>query len=184
MVEKQEIRQVMMQKRAELTSDENLDLAQTLKAYINETPHIFKDKTIALFSPIRNEINVTQLYEDLEPLASAVALPCITPLQEMVFNLWDGLHYIPDAMKIPTGKGEEVIPDVIFVPFLAFNRQGHRLGYGRGFYDKTLALLPSVRSIGVGFSWQENQDFPFEHHDIPLNEIWTEKERIYASKNK
>ena len=170
----------MAQKRGGITTQQKQQAAQALAEYAQRTPEIFRENVVALFSPIKDEIDITPVYQALLPVASVLSLPCVTPQKTMVFKAWDGLHQTPDAMNIPTGTGDEVTPDVVLVPFLAFNRAGHRLGYGAGFYDKTLALLPAVRTIGLGFSWQEFTDLPVEPHDVPLNEIWTEKERIYA----
>ncbi len=69
-------------------------------------------------------------------------------------------------------------PDILFVPLLAFDRLGHRLGYGGGYYDRTLAALPGRTAIGFGFSALEVDSVPIGPHDHPLNAIVTEKEII------
>lgn len=179
---KTHLRQQMAQKRGEVSPAEKHAAGQGLAKYVLGDPASFQDKIIALFSPINDEIDVQPLYAALKPLASNLALPCVREDKSMVFRAWDGTHQGRDAMGIVTGTGEDITPDIVFVPFLVFNRDGHRLGYGAGYYDKALALLPGVRTIGLGFSWQEAPDIPVEPHDVPLNEIWTEKERIYAPK--
>jgi 5-formyltetrahydrofolate cyclo-ligase len=73
------------------------------------------------------------------------------------------------------------IPDVLFVPLLAFDRRGHRLGYGGGYYDRTLAALPGRTALGFGFSALEVDSVPTGPHDHPLNAIVTEKEIIRIS---
>lgn len=70
------------------------------------------------------------------------------------------------------------VPDLILVPMLAFDRRGYRLGYGGGYYDRTLASLPDARAIGYACSVQEVNDIPVGPFDVPLPVIVTEKENI------
>jgi 5-formyltetrahydrofolate cyclo-ligase len=66
----------------------------------------------------------------------------------------------------------------VTVPGLAFNRQGDRLGYGGGYYDKLLAIMPKAIRVGVAFSTQMSSDIPLEHHDLRMDMLITEKETI------
>ena len=72
-----------------------------------------------------------------------------------------------------------VQPDLILVPLLAFDRRGHRLGFGAGFYDRTLAALraarPEVVAIGLAFACQEVEALPVEPHDQPLDGVASER---------
>jgi 5-formyltetrahydrofolate cyclo-ligase len=65
-------------------------------------------------------------------------------------------------------------PDLLLVPLLAFDGRGHRLGYGGGFYDRTLALL-GVPAIGIAYAGQEVSSLPAEPHDRRLTAILTEQ---------
>jgi len=81
----------------------------------------------------------------------------------------------------PKSNAREVIPDVLIIPMLGFNRLGNRLGYGTGFYDRTLDSLrrfKPIKAIGLAYSLQEIPDLPIEAHDSKLNAIITEKEII------
>ncbi|GAN71501.1 hypothetical protein ASY01nite_15110 [Acetobacter syzygii] len=80
-----------------------------------------------------------------------------------------GTHY-PD--------GPVMEPDLVLVPLLGFDRAGHRLGYGGGYYDRTLAALPHATSIGYAPSTQEVGHLPCGPYDQPLSCIVTEKEVI------
>ena len=170
----------MAQKRLCTPDAEKARAAAAFAKTAANAAKVFAGKVVALYSPLRGELDTTPLRAALEKLDSILALPAVLSDDEMVFKTWDGKHQEPDFKNILTGTGERITPDVVFVPLLAFDRAGHRLGYGAGYYDKTLALLPSVRTIGLAFSWQETAKLPSEPHDIPLTEIWTEKERIYA----
>jgi 5-formyltetrahydrofolate cyclo-ligase len=70
--------------------------------------------------------------------------------------------------------GEELRPDVVLVPLLAFDRAGRRLGYGGGYYDRTLAALPAAKAIGIGYSGQEMAEVPAGPQDMRLPLIATE----------
>ena len=71
--------------------------------------------------------------------------------------------------------GPVVRPTLLLVPLLAFDRRGHRLGYGAGYYDRTLAGLPDARTIGCAFAAQEVDAVPAGPADIPLQQIATER---------
>jgi 5-formyltetrahydrofolate cyclo-ligase len=68
-----------------------------------------------------------------------------------------------------------MVPSFVLVPLLAFDRQGRRLGYGAGYYDRTLAALPGVPALGCAFAAQELDSVPVGPQDIPLAAIATER---------
>jgi 5-formyltetrahydrofolate cyclo-ligase len=81
----------------------------------------------------------------------------------------------------PKADQPRALPNVVLVPLLGFDRQGHRLGYGMGYYDQALTELRqagAVLAIGLAFSAQEVAAIPIEAHDQPLDWIVTEKEAI------
>jgi 5-formyltetrahydrofolate cyclo-ligase len=96
----------------------------------------------------------------------------------LVFHHWKpGSIMQPGAYGIaePPPDWPVARPQILFVPLLAFDSTGHRLGYGGGFYDRTLAELgKGVRTIGIAYAGQEVKDLPRESHDHPLHMIATE----------
>jgi 5-formyltetrahydrofolate cyclo-ligase len=132
---------------------------------------------LAGFLPIRSEI-------DPRPAMAAHAGPVCVPVmlgpgRPLMFRAWT-----PDAPLVPGGFGTMVpaagaflVPRVLIVPLLAFDRAGYRLGYGGGFYDRTLAALRArgpVTAIGFAFAAQEVPAVPHEPTDAPLDLIVTE----------
>jgi 5-formyltetrahydrofolate cyclo-ligase len=99
----------------------------------------------------------------------------------LVFRAWaPGEPAVPGIWEIsvPLETAPEVLPDVLLVPMLAFDRQGYRLGYGGGFYDRTLEKLRSLKkvtAIGVAYAAQEMSEVPHGEFDQPLDWIMTEK---------
>ena len=154
------------------------DVASTLLTTFL-APHY--GKVIAGYMPIKSEINPLPAMKTLSkqgPVAVPIVEAKATPLR---FDLWT-----PDTEMIPGAFGasvpkhsEPIVPDVLIVPLVAFNRAGHRLGYGGGFYDRTLAKLRAERdvfAVGFAYSGQEMADFPISRYDVPLDAIVTENE--------
>jgi len=100
--------------------------------------------------------------------------------QPLAFHRWNpGDELIKGAYGIPEPSPEWpfVFPRILLVPLLAFDSCGHRLGYGGGFYDRTIALLRArgpLRAIGVAYAGQEVPELPSEEHDVPLDTVITQ----------
>ncbi len=137
------------------------------------------------FWPIKDEISTLPLLESLARRGLITALPVMRGRDEpLTFRAWKrGEPLVEAKMKImePPPEAAEVLPDLLFVPLAAFDRQGGRLGYGAGYYDRSLAKLRALKkviAIGVAFEVQELQDLPQEPHDEPLDYVLTERKLI------
>ena len=136
---------------------------------------------LSAFFPFRSEIDTRPLMVRLAGDGWTTCLPIIKGAGEpLIFRKWlPGEPLERGAMDIerPADSAPEVEPDVLIVPLLAFDRQGYRLGYGGGFYDRTLASLrakKNIIAIGVGYAAQEAGSVPHAAHDQPLDYIMTE----------
>jgi 5-formyltetrahydrofolate cyclo-ligase len=100
----------------------------------------------------------------------------------LTFNTYNPSYdFSYDALGLECAGGPVAMPRIVCIPCLAFNREGHRLGYGGGYYDRTIEDLKKkerVITIGVAYSSQEVKDLPLEEHDQQLDFIVTEKEVI------
>jgi 5-formyltetrahydrofolate cyclo-ligase len=137
------------------------------------------------FWPIKNEPSTLLLLEALSKKGIVSALPVIGGRdQPLSFRAWRaGEKLVEAGMKImePSAEAPEVLPDLLFVPLAAFDKKGGRLGYGAGFYDRTLAKLRALKpvtAIGVAFEVQELLDLPQEPHDEPLDFVLTERRLV------
>ena len=141
-----------------------------------------KTTIVAGYWPIGTELDVRHTLSHLDLIGFGCALPVVVAKGEpLTFRTWtpqtpmerSGLGILAPAATVP-----EVDPDVLLVPLLAFDRAGYRLGYGAGFYDRTLERLrrsKHVTAIGIGFAGQEVDSVPRDQYDQPLDWLVTEQ---------
>ena len=141
---------------------------------------------IAGYAAMRNEMDVFLAMQLLEKRGHRLCLPDVQDDADagLVFRAWqfgDALEKGKFGTDVPAA-GESVTPDVVLVPLVAFDGYGHRLGYGAGYYDRTLQNLRAANKnllvIGTGFSMQKTENIPAETHDETLDKIITEKEVV------
>ncbi len=142
---------------------------------------------VSAYWPISSEIDprplMIHLHEDGHPIALPVTPPRGDPL---VFRAWrpnDPLEAAGFGTRVPLASRPELTPRVLIVPLLAFDRAGYRLGYGGGYFDRTLARLREsgrVLAVGVAYAAQEVAQVPRDDGDQPLDWIVTEAESIRA----
>ncbi len=141
--------------------------------------------TIAGFWPMATEIDIRPLMQALEAAGHALALPVTpkrgNPLRFRAWRFGAPLAAGPFGTRQPPAEAAEVVPDALLVPLLAFDRAGRRLGYGAGYYDRTLATLPNAARIGVAFAAQEMAEVPAGPEDVPLPTIATDRGLVRAS---
>lgn len=146
---------------------------------------------VAGFWPMREEIDVLPLLVAVVEQGGRAALPAVVgrdrPLE---FRLWHpgmALETGPFGTRHPPASAGVMQPDVVLVPLVAFDRAGGRLGYGGGFYDRTLARLREERPVlaaGVAYAGQAVPQVPEEAHDEPLDWIATETGIIVVNRRK
>jgi 5-formyltetrahydrofolate cyclo-ligase len=136
---------------------------------------------ISGYSPIRSEIDPMPLLRALAAQGARLALPAVMARgKSLAFRAWspdDRLMLGPLGIPEPSPAAAEVIPDIMLVPLAAFDRAGHRIGYGAGHYDFTLAHLrktKAIAAIGVAFAAQEIALVPALQHDVALDYVLTE----------
>jgi 5-formyltetrahydrofolate cyclo-ligase len=136
---------------------------------------------VAGYSPIRSEIDPAPLMRMLAARGAQLALPVIVardrPLLFRAWSVHDELRRGPFGILEPLAEAGEILPDIVVMPLAAFDRAGHRIGYGAGHYDRTLAWLrqsKAVTAIGVAFAVQEIEAVPALPHDVALDYVLTE----------
>jgi len=138
---------------------------------------------ISGFWPMGDEIDIVPLLSQLHVSGHPIGLPVVVgKAQPLIFRSWHpGLALVAGGFKteVPPPSSPELAPEILIVPLLAFDAEGYRLGYGGGFYDRTLEKLRNAGrrplAVGVAFSAQHVARVPRDHYDQPLDWIVTEK---------
>lgn len=138
-------------------------------------------KVISGFWPIRSEADIRPLMAHLRSRGARLCLPVVLDRETILFReLVAGAPVVKTGFGT-TGPGPEAAvldPDILLVPLSAFDRTGHRIGYGAGHYDRAIERLKAKgrkpKLIGIAFDCQEVASVPAEPHDVPLDGILTE----------
>ncbi len=176
---KAELRDVALRRRAQLRSD---GFAARLAAHAGALK-IAPGAIVAGYHAHRDEADPALLLRALAAAGAHIAFPRVT-VKDAALEF----HCVPDGEVLhpgaygihePLAHWPRVIPDVLLVPLLAYDDHGYRLGYGGGYYDRTLAdlsgaALPQARAIGIAYAGQRMDFLPHDAHDYPLHAILTE----------
>lgn len=169
---KQALRREMLTRRAACDPS----LGQALGGHVLTSHIIPPNAVIGGFLSLPGEIDSLPLLRALHARGHVLALPETPPKgQALIFRSWT-----PD-MALTTGRygtrypqTPVITPDFLLIPLLGFDDQGNRLGYGGGYYDRTLALLPTAFRMGCAYEAQHCAEIPTEATDQPLDAIATE----------
>jgi 5-formyltetrahydrofolate cyclo-ligase len=182
--EKSELRVAALARRDTLPADARSKAAEAIAA----RPFPVSSATGAMasgFMPIKSEINPLPLMKTLADAGARLALPVVAgrskPLIMRAWNFGEPLGSGVWGIRGPRPEAPEVEPDILLVPLLAFDRTGHRLGYGGGYYDLTIAFLrarKSIVAIGLAYTAQEIAAVPATPRDAALDLVLTEREVI------
>lgn len=155
----------------------SLKIAETGGTFVSVTP----GTVVSAFLPIRSEVDLRPLISTLTERGALICLPAIIDKTTIVFReLVSGAELVDMGFgTVGPGADATVLdPSIMLVPLAAFDRNGMRIGYGGGYYDRAIARLRSKgvkpRLIGIAFDCQEVDSVPFEAHDIALETIITE----------
>jgi 5-formyltetrahydrofolate cyclo-ligase len=173
------LRLQVRKRRASLSAEYRADAARLAALHFFNSITLAPGEVVAGYWPIRDEMDcqpiLVRLMDGGQPLCLPVVMGPDVPLS---MRLWE-----PGAALYPSGFGTlapselapEVLPDIVIVPLLGFDGTGTRLGYGGGYYDRTLASLSRrPRLVGLAYAAQEVEMVPREAHDLPLDAVVTE----------
>lgn len=179
--QKAAIRSERLKLRDAIAPHERIEKSLTMAAQAEDALRFAPGAVISGFFPIRSEPDLRPLMARLRERGARLCLPVIVDKQTIVFR-----ELFVDAPLISTGFGTsgpgpeapEVDPDIMLVPLSAFDRTGHRIGYGAGYYDRAIDRLHKKdmdpQLVGIAFDCQEVASVPAEAHDVGLNAILTE----------
>jgi 5-formyltetrahydrofolate cyclo-ligase len=177
---KNDLRTVALASRDALSSEQRTVAAEAI-ATRGLPFELMRGTIVSAYSPIRSEIDPIPLMRTLAARGARLALPAVMARgKSLAFRAWspnDRLLLGPLGILEPSPAAAEIIPDIMLVPLAAFDRLGHRIGYGAGHYDYTLAHLRKVKpitAIGLAFAAQEIKAVPALQHDVALDYVLTE----------
>ncbi len=185
---KSDLRAAALARRDAISAGQRAAAAQAIA--VHSLPiEMPKGSVVSGYAPIRSEIDPFPLMRGLAQRGMILALPVIVGRdQPLIFREWTidtPLVRGPLGIFQPSADTDEVEPDIAIVPLAAFDRAGHRIGYGAGHYDRTLILLRGqkrIAAIGIAFSVQQIDAVPAEPHDVRLDCVLTEREVIDTSR--
>jgi 5-formyltetrahydrofolate cyclo-ligase len=188
--ERRELRQSLADRRRALAPAERIAAAQGLRRSLEQLPEYFTDARVAGYWATNGELPLNLVIPPLASRGQQFLLPVIGKGQRLRFAPWQAgedvqpnRHGIPEPVD-PPELFEPFQLDLVLVPLLGFDRRGHRLGYGGGYYDRSFAFLnEQVRPtepllVGIAYAFQELAQIEDASWDVPLDFVATERELI------
>ena len=165
--------------RAALPQADRADAALAVMRHFFEGITLRAGDVVAAYWRIRDELDCQPILVKLMDSNQTVVLPVVLgPEQPLDLRVWEqgaSLYESGFGTLAPSELAPKAEPDIVIMPLLGFDGRGTRLGYGGGYYDRTLAAMAKKpRLIGLAFAAQELDRIPRETHDVPLDAIVTE----------
>lgn len=187
---KTKLRQTLLQKRKALSAEQKNGFdAAICRKLLSGAAYRYAD-TLLLYSPLPDEVDITPIAEQAYRQGKTVAFPrCIPGSSDMEFHITGGLHELevgtysimePPA-SAPIWRPREHEHAICLLPGLAFDREGYRIGYGKGYYDRYFKDGRTALLIGVAYSDAILPHLPHGRYDITVDTVITEKQIITAS---
>jgi 5-formyltetrahydrofolate cyclo-ligase len=181
---KAELRRTAMAQREALPATDRVAAAQVI-ASRGMPVEVAAGMVVSGYSPLKSEISPLPLLRRCADAGAALALPVVVgrghPLVMRAWAFGAPLKSGVWGIREPPPQAEEAFPDILIVPLLAFDRSGHRIGYGAGYYDMTITRLRAMKpitAIGIAFAAQEIDKVPTTPRDAALDLVLTEREII------
>jgi len=178
---KSEFRKTAMSRRAAAAGKAPADAAARLAGHLDGQFGTGPGRVISGYLAIGDELDVAPALEALAARGHEIALPVVVAMgAALEFRGWTretALEDGPLGTRHPAAESPVLVPDLLLIPLLAFDGEGYRIGWGGGFYDRTLAALraeKTVTAVGVGLAAQRVDKVPRDHHDARLDWIATE----------
>ena len=181
--EKVHYRKIALSKRRELHANIPYnEYCKSIRSFFHKW--ILREKAVSvigLYYPVNCEMSPLTLIDYLETQGKITCLPIVIGKNSpLIFKSWrPGKEMVVGRYGIPVPNNDQIVsPDLVICPLLAYDSKGMRLGYGGGFYDRTIRQLrrnKQTRYMGLAFSQQKSyHDLPSEAHDVPLDAVLTE----------
>jgi 5-formyltetrahydrofolate cyclo-ligase len=181
---KNNIRQILRHRKDSMTPEDRLEKSTRICHHLLEL--IRDGENVMVYTSKEKEVNTAHLITALLERGNGVIVPIIVKedVSLRLSYLEDPSSLVPSTFGVPEPIGSEIPArgddvDTIILPMLGFDRNGRRIGYGAGYYDRFLAKNQKLRKIGIAFSCQEYENLPVDENDIPVDYIITEEGIVY-----
>jgi 5-formyltetrahydrofolate cyclo-ligase len=185
-----DLRTMLRERRAAISTADRIAATMSLVEHLEAIPEFLTDTNVAGYWAIAGELPLAAIIGGLRARGQVYHLPVIDEHKRLKFAAWwPGMDIATNRLGIPEPADTDasLAPDaldVVLVPLLGFDRRGHRLGFGGGYYDRSFAFLRDVERpakpllVGIGYALQEVERVPHEDWDVPLDYVATERELI------
>lgn len=182
---KNQLKESILKKRSSLPKEGILERSRRIQKNLFGLSQYSNSKTVMFFVSFNSEVHthdmIKEALKNKTVVVPKVVQHEIEPSVIIDFdNLVPARFGIPEPIDIMKIAYKHI--DLVLVPGIAFDREGHRIGYGFGFYDKFLAKVPKAVKIGLAFDFQVVDKIPKETHDVPVDFVVTEKEVVECGK--
>ena len=171
---KDELRQQIRQQKRQFSPAQleelSLPVIQRLRPYLKEA------SVVMAYYSLPDEVNTHQLIDNLVAEGKTVLLPKVTGDETMELcryqsaaDLREGAFHLMEPIGEPFANNDQI--EVALIPGMAFDAEGHRLGRGKGYYDRFLQSVPAMKKIGVCFDFQKVEMVPSEEHDVIVDVV-------------
>jgi 5-formyltetrahydrofolate cyclo-ligase len=176
---RKQTRTELIDRRIAMQAQERIQLGEAAKRLLLQHVDFSRYRSLGIYWPFRGEIDVRDIARRHIESGGTIALPVVvTKAAPLEFWRWEpGMKLARGIWNIPIPPQREPIePEALIVPLVAFDPQHYRLGYGGGYYDRTLASLdPPPYRVGLGYARFQLDTIHPQPHDIPMNMIVTEE---------
>ena len=185
------LRATLRAKRAAIPASERIAASTALIAHLEAIPEFLTDSNVAGYWAVAGELPLAGIIGRLRGRGQVYHLPVIDDQKRLRFApWWPGMDVAPNRFGIPEPtdtKHPHLAPDamdVVLVPLVGFDRHGHRLGFGGGYYDRAFEYLNDLERpskpllVGIGYALQEIDRIEPRDWDVPLDYVATERELI------
>ena len=177
-MDKAEIRKTIRDRKRQYSSSQLEELSLSVLSRLNQEPHLRDAHTVLLYYSLPDEVNTHDYIDQLVAAGKRVLLPVVVDQENMIIREYSGQQDLREgAFHIlePIGKlfPPERYPEIelAIIPGMSFDKKGNRLGRGKGYYDRFLALIPRAYKIGICFDFQKEDWIPTEPTDVRMNQV-------------
>ncbi|MBC3934831.1 5-formyltetrahydrofolate cyclo-ligase [Undibacterium sp. CY7W] len=171
---RQTLRRDLLAQRRAVPAAQRAAWDRNLQQQLLEKMQTLRPASLALYWPIRAEPDLRAVYAELQALGIQLALPWVVqaqaPLRFLAWQPGDAMEADSYGIPLPAQRSHLLDPAVILIPCVGFNTTAYRLGYGGGFYDRTLAQLPQALALGIAYPVAACEFEP-DHFDLPMHEM-------------